>query len=371
MNMRSIANEIALPSTLKKSHRLLVVLGLLLASLCAAQCAWAQRETNESGSSLRERLKERLQARRAARAEGEKSEGANAADPGKLIKPGNYSFKLQHDGSQRAYLVHVPSGYDPALATPVVFAFHGGGGDMNLQADANYNITGKADTAGFIAVFPNGYSRFPNGKLATWNAGNCCATARDKGIDDVGFVRAILAQVKTHFNVDAQRIFATGMSNGGMMSHRLACEMADTLKAIAAVAGTDSTVSCSPARPISILHIHARNDTHVLYDGGAGKDAFRDTSKVSDFVSVPETISRWTQRNRCAAPPKRVLEVPGAYCEAYAGCADGVQVQLCVTETGGHSWPGVKEVRSGKEPASQALSANDVMWEFFQRLPQR
>lgn len=296
---------------------------------------------------------------------------AQADTPQRLTRPGTYSFKLQHGGLPRAYLVYLPRGYDAAVPTPVVFAFHGGGGNMNLQADTNYNIVGKADSAGFIAVFPNGYSRWPGGKLATWNAGNCCGSARDRAVDDVGFVRAIVGQLPARVNVDPQRIFATGMSNGGMLSHRLACEMADTFRAVAPVAGTDGTLSCSPTRPISVLHIHAKNDTHVLYNGGAGPDAFRDASKVAEFVSVPETLQRWTQRNHCSAPPKRVLEVPGAYCDAYSGCANGVQVQLCVTERGGHSWPGAKEVRWGKEPASQAISANDVMWDFFQRVSGR
>ena len=79
-----------------------------------------------------------------------------------------------------------------------------------------------------------------------------------------GFVRAMLAQLRARVNVDPQRIFATGMSNCGMLSHRLACEMADTFRAIAPVAGTDGTLNCSPARPISVLLIHAKNDTHVL-----------------------------------------------------------------------------------------------------------
>jgi polyhydroxybutyrate depolymerase len=328
---------------------------LLLLAFAGPLQAQAQDKT------LRERLKERLMERKQE----------TAAGPEVITRPGDYSYTLQHSDLKRAYLVHVPPGYKADAPMPVVFAFHGGGGDMHLQANTNYNLVGKADSAGFIAVFPNGFSRLPSGKLATWNAGNCCALARDRNIDDVGFVRALVARVQKHVSVDRQRIYATGMSNGGMMSHRLACEMADTFAAIAPVAGTDGTLQCTPYGPISVLHIHAKNDTHVLYSGGAGKDAFKDESMVAEFASVPETVRRWTQRDRCTGPVKRVVDVPGAYCEAYQQCADGVQVQLCVTETGGHSWPGVKEVRSGKEPASQAINANDVMWDFFQRVPKR
>lgn len=277
-------------------------------------------------------------------------------------------YTLQHDSKERAYLVHIPASYRSGTPTPVVFAFHGGGGDMRLQAGDHYALVDAAERAGFIAIFPNGYSRFPGGRFATWNAGACCATARDEHIDDVGFVRAILAQVQTRVTVDPRRIFATGMSNGGMLSHRLACEAADIFAAIAPVAGTDNTLLCSPSRPVSVLLIHAKDDTHVLFEGGAGKDAFRDPHKVADFVSVPETIRRWKERNQCVGTPQRVLSVPGAHCDAYQSCSGGAQVELCVTETGGHSWPGGSKPRSGAAPASQAIRANDVMWEFFQRV---
>jgi polyhydroxybutyrate depolymerase len=271
------------------------------------------------------------------------------------------------DVQGRKVLVHVPQGQAGAGPLPLVLAFHGGGGHAEYMADdANYGLQRKADEAGFIVAFPNGYSKLPGGKFATWNAGGCCGDARDRGSDDVGFARAVVKAIQARHRVDASRVFATGMSNGGMLSHRLACEAADVFRAVASVAGTDATSSCAPGRPVSVLHIHARDDTHVLFNGGAGADAFRDTSKVMDFVSVPETIARWVRRDQCTAPPQRMLDKPGAYCETHAGCAGGAQVQLCVTETGGHSWPGADRVRRGKAPASQALDANDVIWRFFE-----
>jgi polyhydroxybutyrate depolymerase len=148
-----------------------------------------------------------------------------------------------------------------------------------------------------------------------------------------------------------------------MLAHMLACEMADTFKAVASVAGTDNTLSCTPSRPISVMHIHARDDTHVLFDGGAGKDAFRDQSKVTDFTSVEETINRWIVRNGAGKTARRVLDVPGAYGDLYTSKHNDAQIELVVTQTGGHSWPGGKSVR-GKKP-SEAISANDVIWEFF------
>jgi polyhydroxybutyrate depolymerase len=271
------------------------------------------------------------------------------------------------DVQGRKVLVHVPQGQAGAGPLPLVLAFHGGGGHAEYMADdANYGLQRKADEAGFIVAFPNGYSKLPGGKFATWNAGGCCGDARDRGSDDVGFARAVVKAIQARHRVDASRVFATGMSNGGMLSNRLACEAADVFRAVASVAGTDATSSCAPGRPVSVLHIHARDDTHFLFNGGAGADAFRDTSKVMDFVSVPETIARWVRRDQCTAPPQRMLDKPGAYCETHAGCAGGAQVQLCVTETGGHSWPGADRVRRGKAPASQALDANDVIWRFFE-----
>ena len=301
---------------------------------------------------LRERIRERLQERQPA---------AEPAAPARVLQPGDYRYGLNHGGLQRAYLVHVPRGYDPAQPMPVLLALHGGGGHMELQADdERYGLIGKSERAGFIAVFPNGYSVLPRGRLATWNAGGCCGAARDRQIDDVGFIRAVIADLARHLNIDAGRVYAAGMSNGGMMAHRLACEAADLLAGVAAVAGTDNTQSCTPARPIAVLQIHARDDDHVLFEGGAGPQAFRDVSKVTDFTSVPETMARWSRRNACGSTPLRILERPGAYCERYPGCRGGAAVQLCVTESGGHSWPG-----GGKQGASQALSANDVMWDFF------
>jgi len=146
-----------------------------------------------------------------------------------------------------------------------------------------------------------------------------------------------------------------------------ASEMSDAFRAIAAVAGTEALTNCQPSRPVGILHIHARDDTHVLFNGGAGPDAFRDASKVTDFVSVPTTVSRWVTRLQCAPTPQRTLEVPGASCDTYSGCAEGAKVRLCVTASGGHSWPGAPGSRLGrKPPPSQAMSAHEQAWRFFQ-----
>jgi polyhydroxybutyrate depolymerase len=345
-------------SVLKSSFAISIAAVLSVSCLLLSGLAVAQDE--QADGSLRERIKQRVAERREAR-QGDEIESAAAL---KIQKPGDYVRTLQHDGLTRTYRIHVPKQYQKSKSVPLVLAFHGGGGDMDYMAnDEYYGLISKADLEGFVVVFPNGYSKFKSGKFATWNAGACCANARDKNIDDVGFVRKIVASLTRELNINRQMIFATGMSNGGMMSYRLACEMSDTITAIAAVAGTDNTIHCQPREPVSILHIHAKNDDRVLFNGGAG-EKFRDESKVTDFVSVPASVQKWVAQNHCQSAPLRILEKPGAYCEKYSQCKGSVAVQLCVTDTGGHSWPGGTKPR-GSESPSQVISANDVMWDFF------
>lgn len=315
---------------------------------------------NAFAGPIRDMIKNRIEKRME-----EKPEPSTDADVNTKFKPGDYTVSMNYSGIKRYYMVHVPRQYDGKSPSPLLLALHGGGGDMGIQAtDEFYKLISKSDKEGFIAVFPNGFSPFNSGKLATWNAGKCCAAARDKNIDDVGFIKKVVSNVSAQAAIDPNKIFAIGMSNGGMLSYRLACELATTFRAIASVAGTDNTVQCSPKAPISVLHIHAKNDDKVLFNGGAGA-SFRDESKVTDFVSVPETISKWVKLNGCDPTPNRVLQNPQAYCDKYSKCQNNTEVQLCVTEKGGHSWPGGKKPRGNGGDPSKAISANDVIWDFF------
>ena len=273
--------------------------------------------------------------------------------------------------SGRHFLLHVPPRYQPGQPVPLLLALHGGGGSMDFMADdRRYGLISHSDANSYLLVLPNG-TGVVGDKLATWHAGRCCGKARDQAVDDVAFLRAVVAWVQQHYAVAPGRVYAAGMSNGGMMAYRLACEAADVFAGIASVAGTDNTQACRPSRPLAVLHIHARDDDHVLFDGGAGPGAFRDERKVTDFSSVPATVGRWQQYNRCQPQPLRSLVVPGAYCERYEGCAPGGALQLCVTASGGHSWPGGGSTRPGKAGPSQALDANAVMWAFFSSQPAR
>jgi polyhydroxybutyrate depolymerase len=315
---------------------------------CLALSFIAVIASQANAGPLRERLKERIEQKR-----------ENIEDKHHLIA-GDHTFTLDFQGEQRRYQLHIPENYQSNQATPMVISLHGGGGNMRYQAtDEYYGWISKSEQAGFIAVFPNGYSRFRDGKLATWNAGICCGQARDNNVDDVGYIQAVIADIQAKLNIDSKRIYANGMSNGGMMAYRLACELPE-IRAIASVTGTDGTLTCRPTRAVPILHIHAKDDDRVLFNGGSGSAS--DTH--ADFVSVPKTIEKWVKLNRCQIPAKRVLQVEGAYCEEYSGCREDVKVKLCVTETGGHSWPGGKKVR-GKTRGSEAINATDLIWAFY------
>tara|TARA_B110001454_G_scaffold219194_1_gene251327 strand:- start:84345 stop:85358 length:1014 start_codon:yes stop_codon:yes gene_type:complete len=312
-------------------------------------------------------FKDRIKQRIVSKLEAEPAPEASADVAAKIEKSGDYTFTFSHGNIDRYYRVHVPKSYDSKIPVPLIISMHGGGGDMMIQSsDEYYKLNLKSDASGFVVVYPNGYSKFKSGKLSTWNAGNCCAWARDEKIDDVGFIKEVLKKVSGQLNIDSARVFAIGMSNGGMMAYRLACEAGSLFKGIAAVAGTDNTNGCASPTPISVLHIHAKNDDHVLFNGGAGK-TFRDESKVTNFTSVPNTIQKWTAIDKCEGAPVRIVDKKGAYCELYSKCQSTKHVQLCVTEDGAHSWPGGKKVRGG-EAGSKALYANDVIWDFFQTL---
>jgi polyhydroxybutyrate depolymerase len=333
--------------------RLATTCGLLLAAFAAADAG-----------PLRDRLRQRAAERIGQRATADAPPATLLAAGARITAPGRYEIRLREGGRERMALVHVPQGWRAGTPAPLVMALHGGGGGAVYQAnDERYGLISKSEEAGFIAVFPNGISPASSGMLATWNAGNCCAKARDENVDDVGFLRAVVADVAARTSIDARRVYAIGMSNGAMMAYRLACEASDVFHGIMAVAGTDNTRGCAPRNPVPVLHIHARDDDRVIFTGGAGAK-FRSEAQVTDFVSVPATVDKWVKLDRAAVTPQRVLDVAGAYCDLHAASPGGAAVQLCVTETGGHSWPGGSKDR-GNEPPSQAIRANDLMWDFF------
>lgn len=314
------------------------------------------------GSAIAQQLEQRLQVLERMQ---ERARHRMPADPNMtpIRASGDYHFSFNYGGLTREYLVHVPKSYRPGSAVPMLLALHGGGGDADYQADdSKYRLITKSEEAGFIAVFPNGYSRFPSGILATWNAGSCCAAAVKNNIDDVGFIREVITRMERQASIDQKRIFATGMSNGAMMSWRLACELPE-IRGIAPVEGTDNTSTCRPAHPVPVIEFHAVNDEMVNFNGGPGPNSLTRTN----FTSVPATQAKWVRLDRAAIEPTRVLTVVGAHCDLHPAKGGGAPVELCVTDAGGHSWPGGGTQQGRKQP-SMAISADDLMWSFFSSL---
>jgi polyhydroxybutyrate depolymerase len=283
-----------------------------------------------------------------------------------ITRPGDHAFAVQHGGLTRTYVVHVPPSYNLASPAALVVMLHGGANNADLLGnEPAYGLKAKSDREGFIAVFPNG-----TGKPASWNAGECCGSARTQNVDDVGFIRQVVGNVFRQMSIDRARIFAAGISDGGMMAYRLACEVPDLWRAVAAVAATDRTRECSPATPVSVLHIHAKDDPQIPFAGPARPNT-ADQAGAPRALSVSDTMSKWAQLDGCTAQPRHILDKAASYCEVYSYCRGKAEVQLCATDTGGHTWPGGKVVRgaasSTSASPSQALSATDLIWDFFSR----
>jgi polyhydroxybutyrate depolymerase len=243
-----------------------------------------------------------------------------------------------------------------------VLNFHGGGGDATNQ----WRVSGfnqLADQEGFIVVYPNGTGRLED-KVLTWNGGACCGYAMANNIDDVAFVRALVADLQANYNIDPKRIYATGLSNGGIMSYRLACEASDIFAAIGPVAGTLNYKRCEPSQPVSVIHFHGTDDTHLPYDGGYGPDSVAGVL----FASVKESIDFWLAADQCSSMPQ-TKTFSDIQHDTYT-CTQGTAIELYMIVGGKHAWPGSEGPAwpGGDEP-THTISATELMWEFFASHP--
>ncbi len=229
--------------------------------------------------------------------------------------PGTRTVALVHGGLTRSYILHVPPSYRSATASALVIDMHGFGSTAGTQQSVS-GFNAHSDTANYIVAFPQGTS-------TSWNAGGCCGTGQSSNVDDVGFIRAVVRDIASRANIDLRRVYATGISNGGMMSNRLACQAADVFAAVGPVAGqlwlTGSANApidlslCRPSRPVSVFHINSRDDAVVLFSNGV------------------KSTTAWRTINQCTAT-STYFDLGGAtenHCDHYNTCLGGARVGQC------------------------------------------
>jgi polyhydroxybutyrate depolymerase len=223
--------------------------------------------------------------------------------------PGDHLRALPFDGLVRTYRVHVPPSYDGSVPVPLVLDIHGLGSNAEQQ-EAISGMRAESDAHGFLVVYPQGAND-------AWNAGTCCGNST---IDDVGFLRALVASISSQANIDGRRVYATGLSNGGAMTQRLACDAADVF-----AAGVPMSFplpfrplsSCQPVRAMPVLTMMGLTDIVVPYNGGV-------------FGSAPSTFAYWRDIDGCGSgAPDQVVERGRSRCETYTACTQGVRAGLC------------------------------------------
>jgi polyhydroxybutyrate depolymerase len=238
----------------------------------------------------------------------------------------------------RPFDLYVPDAYDPAKPAPLVVGLHGYT-SRSKELESYFNLKAQADQRGFLYALPDGTVDRRDDQF--WNATNACCDLYGSGVDDSTYLSKLIDTIKSTYSVDADRVFLVGHSNGGYMSHRMACDHADQITAIASLAGVvwADPARCTPSRPVSVLQIHGTADGQVSFDGG---------SFTSDrtYPGAEQTVATWRTLNGCtevadtSAPPRDLDDaVDGAETTVIAyrdGCADGSRVELWRMAGSGH-----------------------------------
>jgi polyhydroxybutyrate depolymerase len=253
-------------------------------------------------------------------------------------------------GLNRSYRVYKPAGL--TASAPLVVVLHGGFGSAE-QAEKAYGWDQFADTAKFMVAYPDGVGR-------AWNTGGgCCGRPAREGVDDAGFITAAVDDVTKNVAIDSTRIYATGISNGGMMAYALACNTG-----VFAAIGPDSATqldACRSPHPTSVMHIHGTADTRIRYAGGQGDGAAR-----INGPPVPDVNAFWRNVDQCAPP---AIDTRGALTTSTANCPGGRSVVLITIDGAGHQWPGsgftAVQRELGLDRPSDALNATETFWQFF------
>ncbi len=263
-------------------------------------------------------------------------------------------------GRVRKYLIYVPDSYDPDNPTPLVISIHG-----FVQWPAHQqSMTGwneLADENGFLAVYPRG-TGFP----LRWNTRSVTDVSGPE-VDDLGFFSDLLDHLGDSYNIDPDRIYVNGMSNGGGMSDLLACELSDRIAAIGGVAGAYHypREDCDPGRPVPVIAFHGLEDQVVPYMGGVSSRDERYT-----FPPIEDWATSWAANNACTSTLTEVKVTEHIMRLDYLDCEENAQVVFYRVEDGGHTWPGGEKLPvwiAGY--TNQEINASALMWEFFAEHP--
>lgn len=284
---------------------------------------------------------------------------------------GEFNTKtLEHDGVERTYLMYLPNNFEKATPTPMVFALHGGGGTGENFEDvvSSGTLTVAAEARGIILVMPDGIDK-------RWNDGRTEHFGGDRMYDDLGFISALIDKMIEDYGVDSSRVYATGISNGGLMSFRLALDLSDKIVAIAPVTAQISKAveSKVPDFPVSLMLVNGVEDPLVPYDGGC-IDVLLSNQCRGEVLSTDESIAKFLGYNQCVIPGETEAIIDQAPNDGtsveitrYNTCADNADVVLVKVNGGGHTWPSGAQYVSANivGPVSREINASEMILDFF------
>lgn len=246
--------------------------------------------------------------------------------------------------------------------TPLVIALHGGGGNGATMVPRWRDL---AEREGLVTVFPEGVGR--TARMGTWNAEGCCGYAMTENSADIAFVAAIIDRMIASGTVDADRVYVTGMSNGGMMTHRIAIALSDRIAAAAVVAGAMFGGEAMPKRPVPMLIMHGVRDQIVGYDGGTSPMALVARSQSRPFLPVRSAVDFWAGADGCTAKSTQSGDGDEEITiETHSGCRGGSEVIFYRLKSATHMWPGAPNRMQMLETTPYtALDATETIWSFF------
>jgi polyhydroxybutyrate depolymerase len=276
------------------------------------------------------------------------------------IKDFRFNKTITVDGLNRTYRLNLPPTYYENSDLPLVIALHGGGGSAD-QCETDYGLTIKANAENYIIVYPEGVQSDGILKVRTWNAGTCCDYAVEKNIDDVHFISVLIDDLVKNYKINSKKVYLTGMSNGAILSYRLACEIPNKITAIAAVSGPLSLKqACQSTKPIPIMHLHSVLDQKVPFNGGTG-------ILGNTFPAVAAGLTTWSKINECKTLAKVIKDDSKYKLTQWLDCKNNAIITYYLTKDGGHSWPGSVKVRAAADEPSTVINANDLIFEFFKQ----